>query len=101
MSEKEERKEIVVAAPSRKRREATLLRDTTGAEAVDFLKAFTKVGRRFSWLMVVVGGLLSLFCVYGLLTAVQFSFSDPLFIGFLGFLGAVNVFHGLILLAKE
>ena len=101
MSEKKERKEIVVAAPSRKRREATLLRDTTGAETVDFLKAFTKVGRSFSWFMVVVGGVLSLFCIYGLLTSVQFSFSDPLLIGFLGFLGAVNIFHGLILLAKE
>lgn len=101
MSEKKKKEEIVVDAPSRKRREATLLRDTTGAEAVDFLKAFTKVGRSFSWLMIVVGGVLSLFCVYGLLTSVQFSFSNPLFIGFLGFLGAANIFHGLVLLAKE
>jgi len=101
MSEKKRRKEIVVDAPSRKRRESTLLRDTTGAEAVDLLKALAKVGRSFSWFMIVVGGLLSLFCVYGLMTSVQFSFSNPLFISFLGFLGAVNIFHGLILLAKE
>jgi hypothetical protein len=101
MSEKKKGKEIVVDAPSRKRREATLLQDTTGSEAVDLLKAFTKVGRSYSWFMVVVGALLSLFCVYGLLASVQFSFSSPLFIGFLGFLGAVNIFHGLILLAKE
>jgi hypothetical protein len=101
MSEKKNRKEIVVDAPSRKRREPTLLQDTTGAEAVDVLKAFAKVGRSYSWLMVVVGGVLTLFCVYGLLTSVQFSFSSPLFIGFLGFLGAVNIFHGLVMLAKE
>lgn len=101
MPKKRKRKEIVVAAPSRKRQDKTLLKDTTGAEARDVFSASRKIGNCLSGLMIVVGALLFLFSLYGILTSAQFSFSNPLFIGALGFLGAVNIFCGLILLAKD
>ena len=99
MPKKRKRKEIVVDAPALRRPEE-LLRDTTGVEALEVFKASVKMGRRLSSLMIAVGALLSLLSVYGILTSAQF-FSNPLFIGALGFLGAVNIFCGLILLAKE
>ena len=91
----------MVAAPSLRRRTRALLKDTIGAEAEDVFKVSMKIGRRLSGLMIIVGASLSLFSVYSILTSAQFLFSDPLFIGALGFLGAVNIFCGLILLAKE
>ena len=101
MPKKRKRKEIVVATPSLRRREEALLKDTTGAEAVDVFKVSTKIGRRLSGLMIIIGASLSLFSVYSILTSAKFLFSDPLFLGALGFLGALNIFCGLILLAKE
>jgi hypothetical protein len=92
---------IVVPALALRRREEELLKDTTGVETLDVFKASARIGRRLSSLMIAVGALLSLFSVYSILTSAQFLFSNPLFIGALGFLGAVNIFCGLILLAKE
>lgn len=100
MPKKKKRKEIVVAAPALRRREEELLKDTTGAETIDLFKVSAKIGRGLSSLMIAVGALLSLFSVYGILTSAQF-FSNPLFIGALSFLGVINIFCGLILLAKE
>lgn len=101
MSKKRKRKEFVVDAPSLKRREAKLLKDTTGAEARDVFKVSRKMGRRLSNLMIMVGALLSIFTLYGILTSAQSLFSNSIFIASLGFLGALNIFCGLILLAKE
>jgi len=98
---KRKRKEIVVAAPALRRREEELLRDTTAVEALDVFKVSAKIGKRLSSLMIAVGALLSLLSVFSILTSAQFLFSNPLFIGALGFLGAINIFCGLILLAKE
>jgi len=100
MPRKRKRKEIVVAAPALRPREEGLLKDTTGVEARKVFKVSASVGRRLSILMVAVGALLSLFSVYGILTSAKF-FSNPLFIGALGFLGVINIFCGLILLARE
>jgi len=101
MPKKRKRKEIVVPPPSLGGREEPLLRDTTGVEALDISKASMKVGKYLSGLMLIVGALLSVFSVYGIITSVHLLFSDPFFIGALGFLGAINIFCGLILLAKE
>ena len=101
MPKKKKRKEIVVAAPGLRHREEELLKDTTEVETRDVFKASAKIGRRLSSLMIVVGALLSLLSVYGILASAQFLSSNPLFIGALGFLGAINIFCGLILLAKE
>ena len=93
--------EIVVAAPHFKSKKDELLKDTTGVEAFDVFKASGKIGRRLSVLMIAVGALLSLFSLFGILTSIEFIFSNLLFVGALGFLGAVNIFCGLILLAKK
>ena len=97
---KRKKKEIVVEAPARTR-ELELLKDTTGVETLDVFKASMKIGRALSFLMIPSGALLSIMSLYGILTTAEFSFSDPLFIGALGFLGAINIFCGLILLARK
>jgi len=97
---KRKREEILVDAPASRLRKEELLRDTTRAETIDVFKISAKIGRRLSTLMITVGAVLSLLSVYGILTSAQF-FSNPLFIGALGFLGLMNIFWGLILLAKE
>lgn len=101
MPKKRKKKEIVVDGPSRRRRVEALIKDTTGVEAVDVFRICAKIGRCLSGLMIIAGALLSLISMYSILTSAQFLFSDPIFIGVLGFLGAVNILCGLILLAKE
>ncbi len=101
MPKKRKRREIVVAPPALRRKEEPLLRDTTGVEALDVSKVSMKIGKYLSGLMIIVGASLSLFSVYGIITSVHFLFSNPVFIGALGFLGAINILCGLILLAKE
>jgi hypothetical protein len=98
---KQKKKEIVVEAPTFGSRELELLKDTTGVETLDVFKASEKIGRVLSLLMIPAGVLFSLMSLYGILTSAKFSFSDPLFIGALGFLGAINIFCGLILLARK
>jgi hypothetical protein len=95
------RKEIVVAAPFFSSKKDALLRDTTGVEAFDVFKVSEKIGRRLSGLMIAVGALLSLISVVSILASIEFTFSNPLFVGALGFLGAINIFCGLMLLAKK
>ncbi len=101
MPKKRKRKEIVVPPPALGGNEEPLLRDTTGVEALDVSKVSMKVGRYLSGLMLIVGALLSVFSVYGIIASVRFLFSNPFLLGALGFLGAVNIFCGLILLTKE
>ncbi len=93
-------KEIVVAAPF-KSRKPPLLKDTTGDETLGVFEVSGKIGGRLSSLMVIVGVLLSIFSVYGILTPIEFTFSNPLFVSAIGFLGAINIFCGLMLLAKK
>ena len=97
---KRKRKEIVVAAPHFRSEKEALLKDTTVAEALDVFKVSGKIGRYLSGLMIAVGALLSLLSVVSILISIDI-FSNPLFIGALGFLGAINIFCGLVLLAKK
>jgi hypothetical protein len=101
MPKKRKRKEIVVAPPALRRKEEALLRDTTGVEALDVSKVSMRIGKYLSDLMIVVGASLSVFSLYSIITSMPFLFSNPFFIGALGFLGAMNIFCGLILLARE
>ena len=101
MPKKRRRKEIVVAPPDLERKEEPLLRDTTGVEALDVSKASMRIGKYLSGLMIIVGASLSLFSVYAIITSTHFFFPNIFFIGVLGFLGVMNIFCGLILLAKE
>lgn len=101
MKKTKRKKEISVAAPAFKNREEELVRDTTGVEKLDVLKVSRKMGKTLSHLMIAIGALLFVFSAYSILTSQQFVFPQPLLIGTLGFLGALNIFWGLILLARE
>lgn len=95
------KKELVVEAPAFGNRELELIKNTTDVETLDVFKASEKIGRVLSFLMIPAGAVLSILSLYGLLTQVKFSFSDPLFVVALGFVGAINIFCGLILLARK
>lgn len=101
MPKKKKRKEIVVKAPAFGNRESKLLEDTTHVEMLGVFKVSERIGRVLSLLVIPAGLALSLLSLYGISTWAEFSFSDPLFIGAIGFLGAMNVFCGLILLARK
>jgi len=98
---KRKKKKIVIEAPAFGSRELELLKDTTGVETLDVFKASEKIGKVLSFLMIPAGASVFLLSLYGILTSMEFSFSDPLFVGALGFLGAINIFCGLILLARK
>ena len=100
MPKKRRRKEIVVSPPALRPKEEPLLRDTTGVEALDVSKASMKTGKYLPGIMMGIGTFVSIISIFGILIPTELSFSN-LFIGALGVLGAVNIFCGLILLAKE
>lgn len=101
MPKKRKKKEIVVDSPHFKPKKDALLKDTTGIEALDVFKVSEETGRRLSGLIIAVGALLSLLSVVSITTSTEFMFSSPFFVVALGFLGAINIFCGLILLAKK
>ena len=101
MPKKRKRRDIPVPPPALRPKEQPLLRDTTGVEALDVSKASMKIGKYLSGIMIGIGAALSLFSVYSVVTPADFALSNPFFISALGFLGAINIFCGLILLAKE
>ncbi|MCK4952494.1 hypothetical protein KAS14_01735 [Candidatus Bathyarchaeota archaeon] len=101
MPKRKKRREIKVDTPTFTPKDEALLKDTTGIEALSDFKVSQKIGKRLSSLMIMVGALFSALSVYSILTSAKFLFSNPLFTGILGFLGAINTFCGLILLAKE
>ena len=103
MPKKKKRKEILVDTSLLKRGEEELLKDTTGLESYDIFKVSARFGRLFGRLLAAVGILFLILSLYILSTGAQFLFigSESLFFIFLGFLGAVNILGGLLLLAKE
>jgi len=98
---KRKKREIMVEAPAFGSRELELLKDTTGVETLDVFKASEKIGKILSFLMIPAGVLLSMASLFGILTSMKFSFSDPLLGVTLGFVGALNILCGLILLARK
>ncbi len=94
-------KEIVVATSHIRTERDALLKDTTGVEALDVFRVSGKIGRRLSGLMITVGALLSLLSLFSILKFARPTFTDPFFVGAFGFLGAINIFFGLMLLAKK
>jgi hypothetical protein len=94
-------KEIAVADRHFRPQERTLLGDTTGIEALDVFKTAKKIGRLLSSFMIVAGTFFFLLSAISILISIEIVFSSPFFIGALAFLGAMNIFCGLILLAKK
>lgn len=98
---RKKKEEIVVPAPHFRPKREPLLKDTTGAEEVEVFKVSAKMGRGLSGLMIVVGALLSVLSVVSILISIESTFSNPFFVGAIGFLGAINILCGFMLLAKE
>jgi uncharacterized Tic20 family protein len=93
-------REISVSAPDYIPKRAPILKDTTGTEALDVFKVAETVGRVLSFVMVAVGIFVAVLAAYSILTSVNI-FLNPLFVGVLGLVGALNIICGLLLLAKK
>lgn len=94
------KKEISVRAPDYIPRRAPIFKDTTGTEALDVFKVAGTVGRFFSFIIFAVGIFVTIFSAYTILTSVNM-FLNPLFLNVLGLVGSLNIFCGLLLLAKK
>jgi len=93
-------REISVNAPDYIPKRAPIFKDTTGTEALDVFKVAETVGRVLSFGMFAVGIFVVVLSAYSILTAVNM-FLNPLFMGVLGLVGALNILCGLLLLAKK
>ena len=93
-------REISVSAPDYIPKRAPILKDTTGTEALDVFKVAETIGRVLSFVMVAVGIFVAILAAYSILTSVNI-FLNPLFVGVLGLVGALNIICGLLLLAKK
>ena len=93
-------REISVSAPDYIPKRAPILKDTTGTEALDVFKVAETVGRVLSFVMVAVGIFVAILAAYSTLTSINI-FLNPLFVGVLGLVGALNILCGLLLLAKK
>jgi len=99
------KKEIVVSPPYLQQRTEELLEDTTTAERVRVFEISARIGKYMSGLLIAVGAMLAFVSI----SALTFLDVKLLFtpewrttsIIVLGFVGAVNVFCGLVMLAKE
>ena len=79
MPEQRKKKEISVDTPSLRAGREVLLKDTTGAEAVDVLIVAEKIGRLWALVMLILGPALCLLSVYSAISSVRLVFSPPLF----------------------
>jgi len=93
-------REISVHAPDYIPKRAPIFKDTTGTEALDVFKVAENAGRVLSFVMFAVGIFVVVLSAYSILTAANM-FLNPLFIGVLGLVGALNILCGLLLLAKK
>ena len=93
-------REISVRAPDYIPKRTPILKDTTGTEALDVFKVAENVGKVLSFVIVAVGIFVAILAFYSILISVNI-FLNPLFIGVLGFVGALNILSGLLLLAKK
>jgi uncharacterized Tic20 family protein len=93
-------REISVRAPDYIPKKAPIFKDTTGTEALDVFKVAEAVGRVLSFIMVAVGIFVVVLSAYSSLTSINI-FLNPLFVGVIGLVGALNILCGLLLLAKK
>jgi uncharacterized Tic20 family protein len=91
---------ISVRAPDYIPKREPIFKDTTGTEALDVFKVAETVGRVLSFVMFAVGILAAVLSAYSIITSINM-FLNPLFVGVLGLVGALNIFCGLLLLAKK
>jgi hypothetical protein len=97
---KKREREISVNAPDYIPKRGSILRDTTGTEALDVFKLSGIVGRILSLVMFAIGIFITVLAAYSLSTSINMLLS-PLFMGVLGLVGALNILCGLLLLSKK
>jgi hypothetical protein len=97
---KKREREISVSAPDYIPKREPILKDTTGTEALDVFKVSGTVGRILSIAMFAVGIFVTILSAYSLSTSINMLL-NPLFIGVLGLVGALNILCGLLLLSKK
>ncbi len=97
---KKREREISVSAPDYIPKREPILKDTTGTEALDVFKVSGTVGRILSLVMFAVGIFITVLAAYSLSTSINMLL-NPLFIGVLGLVGALNILCGLLLLSKK
>lgn len=97
---KRKQREISVNAPDYIPKREPILKDTTGTEALDVFKLSGTIGRILSLAMFAVGIFATVLAAYSILTSINMLL-NPLFIGVLGLVGALNILCGLLLLSKK
>jgi len=101
MPEKEKKKKAIsVRAPDYIPKREPLLKDTTGSEALGVFKMAKNVNRILSFAVIAAGILTIILSAYISLSSINL-FLNPLFIGALGFVAAINILCGLLLLSKK
>jgi hypothetical protein len=100
LSKKQKKNKVSVRAPDYIPKRAPVFKDTTGTEALDVFKVANSISRVLSLAMFVVGIFVMSISAYSILMAGQM-FLNPFFVGILGLVGSLNVFSGLLLLAKK
>ena len=100
MPKKRKNKEFSVSAPDYIPKRAPVFKDTTGTEALDVFKVAQGVGRILSFAMIALGIFIVVMSGYSITISANM-FLNPFFVGVLGLVGALNIFCGLILLAKK
>jgi len=103
---RKKKNEIVVPPPYLTRRDEELLEDTTAAERIRVFEISARIGKYMSGLLILVGALLAFISISALtfFLDVKLLFTPEwriIPIIFLGFVGTVNVFCGLVMLAKD
>lgn len=99
-SKRKREKEISVNAPDYIPKRESILKDTTGTEALGVFHLSNTVGRILSLVMFAIGIFVTVLAAYSLSTSINMLLS-PLFMGVLGFVGALNILCGLLLLSKK
>ena len=92
--------EISVRAPDYIPKKKPIFKDTTGTEALDVFKVVQILGRILSFGMFAAGIFIVCLAAYSLMMSVSM-FLSPMFMIVLGITGALNIFCGLLLLAKK
>lgn len=98
--EDKKKREFSVRAPDYIPKKAPIFKDTTGTEALDVFKVAETIGRVLSFALFATGIFLIVLSTYSILASVNM-FVAPIFLGIFGFVGALNILCGLILLAKK
>ena len=93
-------REISVNAPDYIPKRESILRDTTGTEALDVFKLSGTVGRILSLVMLAFGIFITVLAAYSLSSSINMLLS-PLFMDVLGVVGGLNILCGLLLLSKK